>query len=75
MITYDRLWAYMKKNGVSQYRLINQGISHSTLSRLKHNQPVNTDTLDKLCSIMDCELEDIARFEKSLENIEKEEGE
>ena len=67
MITYDRLWAYMKKNGVSQYRLINQGISHSTLSRLKHNQPVNTDTLDKLCSIMDCELEDIARFEKSPE--------
>lgn len=65
MIKYDRLWAYMKKCGVSQYRLITQGISHSTLSRLKHDQPVSTETLDKLCAIMDCGLEDIARYEKS----------
>lgn len=64
MINYDRLWDYIKKNGVSQYRLNLLGISHSTLTRLKRNQPVSTETLDKLCTILDCELEDIAKFEK-----------
>ena len=64
MIKYDRLWVYLKKHGVSQYRLIVSGISHSTLTRLKRNQPVNTETLDKLCAILDCQLEDIAGYVK-----------
>ena len=64
MINFDRLWDYIKKNGVSQYRLNLLGISHSTLTKLKRNQPVSTETLDKLCTILDCELEDIAKFEK-----------
>ena len=64
MIKYDRLWEYLKKSEVSQYRLIVSGISHSTLTRLKRNQPVSTETLDKLCMILDCGLEEIVEFEK-----------
>ncbi len=64
MIKYDRLWEYLKKSGVSQYRLIVLGISHSTLTRLKRNQPVSTETLDKLCTLLDCGLEEIVEFEK-----------
>ncbi|MCR5330195.1 MAG: helix-turn-helix transcriptional regulator [Lachnospiraceae bacterium] len=64
MIKYDRLWEYLKKSGVTQYRLIVSGISNSTISRLKHNQPVSTETLDKLCTILDCGLEEIVEFEK-----------
>ena len=64
MIKYDRLWEYLKKTGVSQYRLIVSGISHSTLTRLKRNQPVSTETLDKLCTLLDCGLEEIVEFEK-----------
>lgn len=59
MIIYDRLWDYMKKKGVSQYRIIKEGISHSTLTRLKNNQPVSIDTIDKLCTILECNVEDI----------------
>ncbi len=62
MIIYDRLWDYLKKTGVTQYRLTVSGISHSTLSRLKRNQPVSTETLDKLCSLLDCKLEDIVEY-------------
>jgi DNA-binding Xre family transcriptional regulator len=62
MIVYDKLWELMDKKNISQYRLINSGISHSTLTRLKRNQVVNTDTIDKLCSILNCRVEDIMKF-------------
>ena len=64
MIVYDRLWNTMALKGVTQYKLITNGISHSTLTRLKNNQPVNTDTLNKLCSILNCQIEEIAEYKK-----------
>ncbi len=63
MIIYDRLWEYLQKNGVTQYRLISEGISHSTLTRLKRNQAVTTETLDRLCTILNCKLEDIIEYQ------------
>lgn len=62
MIVYNRLWKTMALKGVTQYKLITNGISHSTLSRLKKNQTVNTDTLDKLCIILKCNIEDIVEY-------------
>ncbi len=59
MIVYDRLWEYMKKANISQYKLINSGISHSTVTRLKRNQSVSMETVDKLCNILDCDVGDI----------------
>ncbi len=64
MIIYDKLWEYLKKSGITQYRLVSEGISHSTLTRLKRNQPVTTETLAKLCAILDCRLEDIAEYKE-----------
>ena len=64
MIVYNRLWKTMSLKGVTQYKLVNSGISHSTLARLKNNQPVNTDTINKLCSILDCNIEDILEYIK-----------
>ena len=65
MIVYDRLWDTMALKGVTQYKLITNGISHSTLTRLKNNQPVNTDTLNKLCSILDCRIEEIVEYKEA----------
>ena len=62
MIVYNRLWNTMTEKGVTQYKLVNKGISHSTLARLKNNQPVNTDTINKLCSILDCNVEDVMEY-------------
>ena len=64
MIVYDRLWKLIKEKKVSQYKLNNLGISHSTLTRLKRNQVVNTETIDKLCAILECNVEDIMEFKK-----------
>ena len=62
MIKYDRLWKFVEKKGISQYKLLQSGISHSTLMRLKKNQSVNVETIDKLCKILNCNINDIMEY-------------
>ena len=65
MIVFDRLWAVMKQKGISQYKLINTyDISPSQLTRLKRNESVSTNTIDKFCNILDCDISDIMEFRK-----------
>lgn len=59
----------MEKKGVSTYALINKhNISSSTIHRLKHNQGVTTQLIDDLCKILDCNVEDIIKYEPSDES-------
>lgn len=63
MIVYDKLWNTMKKKGISQYSLIKQyKISTGQLDRHRKNENVSTHTLDLLCKILDCKLDDIAEY-------------
>ena len=65
MIVYDRLWDTMKKKNISQYQLIKKyGFSTGQLDRLRKNENVNSYTLNTLCEILECKLEDIAEFVK-----------
>lgn len=60
MIKYDRLWNTMKEKGITQYDLYTKyNISRSLLDRLRHNQNVQISTIDRLCNILHCEVEDI----------------
>lgn len=60
MISYAPLYETLKRKGISTYKLINTyGISRSLLDRLKHDKPISTVTLNDLCSILDCRVEDI----------------
>lgn len=60
MISYDRLWATMKEKGVSQYDLYTKyNVNRSQLDRLRHNKNVHINTIDKLCNILHCRVEDI----------------
>ena len=65
MISFERLWITLKKKDISQYQLIKEyGVSSGQLDRLRKNAVVNTHTLDQLCKILDCNLEDIAEYHK-----------
>ena len=65
MITYEPFYETLKKKGISTYKLINNyGMSRSLLDRLKHNKPISTVTLNDLCTILDCGVEDILLFKK-----------
>ncbi|MBQ3257956.1 MAG: helix-turn-helix transcriptional regulator [Oscillospiraceae bacterium] len=63
MIVYDRLWATMKEKNISQYKLIKEyKFSSGQLDRLRKNENVNTYTLNQLCAILDCTLDEIAEY-------------
>lgn len=63
MISYEPLWETMKRKKASTYTLQVKGeISSSTVSRLKANESVSTNTLDALCKILECEISDIIKF-------------
>ena len=63
MIVFDKLWITMKKNGISQYKVIKDyKISTGQLDRLRKNENVSTHTLDQLCKILNCKIEDIAEY-------------
>ena len=63
MISYEPLYKTLKEKGISTYKLINEhGISRSLLDRLKHNRPISTVTLNDLCNILHCKVEDILVF-------------
>lgn len=66
MIVFDHLWITMRERGISQYKLIKDfKISTGQLDRLRKNENVNSYTLDQLCRILDCRLEDIAEYRES----------
>ena len=63
MISYKRLWSTMEEKGTTTYTLQIKGeISSSTIRRLKAGESVSTNTLDALCRILDCTLNDIAEY-------------
>ena len=63
MIIYDRLWDTLKRKNISQYKLINDyNFSRGQLSRIKHNDNINTFTLNRLCEILECNIEDIMEY-------------
>lgn len=63
MIVYDKLWETMKQRKITQYALIKEyGISTGQLDRLRKNENVSTHTLDMLCQILQCRLEDVAEI-------------
>ena len=65
MISYDKLWKTLSEKNISQYKLIKHyHISTGQLDRLRKNENVSTYTLNQLCTILDCKLEDIAEYVK-----------
>ncbi len=69
MIKFDKLWTLMKERGISAYYLREKcGIDSKTIRRLKANDNTETKTINKLCSVLGCRVEDIMEYTED-ENI------
>ena len=63
MISYEPLWRTMKQRGATTYTLqVKGGISSSTIRRMKAGDSVSTNTLDVLCRLLDCTLDEIVTY-------------
>lgn len=66
MITFYRLWDRLNRSGKKQKDL-KEILSPATINKLRKNEIVTTDTLNKLCVFLECQPEDILEFEPDTE--------
>lgn len=65
MISYEPFYKTLLRKGITEYQLIfKQGFSANTLHRIKHGYDISTKTIDALCFVLDCEVEDIIKYVK-----------
>ena len=65
MISYKPFYDTLFQKGLTEYYLIyKQCFSANTLYRIKKGMAISTKTLDALCYALDCQVQDIIRFEK-----------
>ena len=63
MITYKRFWKTLQASSETTYTLIkNHHISSSTIDKLRKDKPITTTTINDLCRIMGCRVEDILEY-------------
>lgn len=63
MIQYTSFWKTLENSEETTYTLIkNHRISSSTLDKLRKNRPLNTTTVNDLCRILNCRVEDIMEY-------------
>lgn len=63
MISYNPFWETLKNSPESTYTLINHHhISSAIIDKLRKNKPMNTTTLNDLCRILNCNIQDIATY-------------
>lgn len=63
MISYSPFWKTLKNSAETTYTLINKHhISSATIDKLRKDKPMNTTTLNDLCRILNCKLEEIAQY-------------
>ena len=69
MISYAPFWQTLQASTESTYTLIkNHRISSSTLDKLRNNKPLNTTTINDLCRILHCSVEEVMEYVPSIDD-------
>lgn len=63
MIDFGPFWQTLQKSDETTYTLINKHhVSSATIDKLRKNKPITTTTINDLCRILNCDIQDIARY-------------
>jgi len=66
MMNYNKLWKILIDKGMNKKDLKNAtGISTTAIAKLGKGENVMTDTLLKICDVLDCDISDICEAVKS----------
>lgn len=63
MISYTPFFRTLKEKGISSYRLMQLGFSRSTYYAIKNGNNISTHTINQLCGLLDCRVEDILEYD------------
>lgn len=64
-VSYEKLWVMIAQRGLGKKDICDAtGISSRTMAKLSKNESVTTDTLAKICEVLNCDIGDIATFSR-----------
>ena len=61
-IKYDKLFALLKEKGINKHYLRNNGVYAAVVDKLVKGGTVDTTTIAKLCTLLDCQPGDIMEY-------------
>lgn len=65
MVSYKPLWHTLIDRDMKKMELVEKvGMSRATLSKLNNNQYVALEVLDRICEVLDCQIEDVVEITK-----------
>ena len=77
-VRYNKLWKLMVDKSINKTELTHlAGISTNAMAKLGRNEDVRVQVLEKLCTTLDCKLDDIVEFvpdEEKFPGKKKKEG-
>lgn len=62
MISYEPLFKTMKAKGITSYRLGKMGFPLSNYYAMKPGEKISTHTLNQLCKLLACRVEDVIEY-------------
>jgi putative transcriptional regulator len=65
--SYNKLWKLMidKKMNKTQLRVA-ANISTNAMAKIGRNESVPIETLEKICNILECKIDDVLEFDNSI---------
>lgn len=68
-ISYDRLREQLIDHGLSKTDMMHRAkTSTNVLARLSNGEPVSMDTMEKICTVLGCNIGDMMEFIPDTEN-------
>lgn len=63
MISYRPFWDTLIRKNMTTYDLIyKNGMSANTIHRIKHGRAITTTTINELCAILHCGVDEIIEY-------------
>ena len=68
-VSYNKLWKLMIDKRINKTELTHlAGITTNAMAKLGRNEDVRVNVLEKLCTTLDCKLDDIVEFISDSDN-------
>lgn len=65
MINYEPFRVYVAANNIKKKDIMQKtGISSSTMSKLKHDQYVSLEIIDRICNALNVEINHVIKYKK-----------